>query len=179
MSEYLPGSSDTGVAKDEVSIEEAEGSDTLGRKVKFKLSPVTTPATNEGRFQVDPVEVVNGGRINSGANTEELNLTTEEDKPNISLDSNLRTASYTKALEQGIAIAPSEKTTSNEDGNKSNEGAEAPNDDEKIENNEPSKENDQIKATADEVTLTSETVVQENKTDDLTEIRNVNECNDN
>ena len=59
----LPGSSDTGVAKDEVSIEEAEGSDTLGRKVKFKLSPVTTPATNEGRFQVDPVEMVNGGKI--------------------------------------------------------------------------------------------------------------------
>ena len=82
-------------------------------------------------------------------------------------------------MEQGIAIAPSEKTISNEDGNKSNEGAEAPNDDEKIKNNEPGKGNDQIKAIADEGTLTSETVVQENKTDDLTEIRNVNECNDN
>ena len=166
----LPGSSDTGVAKDEASIEEAEGSDNLGRKVKFKLSPVTTPVPNEGRFQVHPLEVVNGGKINSEANEEELKVTTEEDKPNISLDTNLRTASYTKALEQGIAIAPSEKTISKEGNNKSNEGAEAPNDDEKIKNNGPSKGNDQIKTIADEETLISETFVQENKTDDLPKI---------
>ena len=176
MSEYLPGSSDTGVARDEVRIEEAEGSDTLGRKVKFKLSKdnrrtsLDPPVRNEGRFQVHPLEVVNGGKINSEANEEELKVTTEEDKPNISLDTNLRTASYTKALEQGIAIAPSEKTISNEGDNKSNEGAEAPNDDEKIKNNGPSKGNDQIKTIADEDTLISETFVQENKTDDLPKI---------
>ena len=99
----LPGSSDTGVAKDEASIEEAEGSDTLGRKVKFKLSKdnrrtsLDPPVTNEGRFQVHPLEVVNGGsKINTEATAEEFNVTTEENKPNISLDENLRTASYTK-----------------------------------------------------------------------------------
>ena len=169
----LPGSSDTGVAKDEVSIEEAEGSDTLGRKVNYKLSKdnrrtsLDPPVTNEGRFQVHPLEEVDGGKINS--KTDELNVTTEEDKPSISLDTNFRTASYTKALEQGIAIAPCEKTISNEDVNKSNESAKAPNDDEKIENNDdPSKGNDKIKAISDEGTIISETVVQENKIDDLT-----------